>query len=363
LQPFPAQLASGKKLQGICLPAGGMPVVTSKKRAPVPTMPVASDNNVQVEHLSSLVTAHFKDMSEHVWLGDPEEVGKRHWQFLKIWFAATQGALNIEVERKAFSKAFPKVKDWGPITSKLRAIRKMLVKKHKNMKTGSNTPFWVKELCGVLCSSLPAGSGNSQKEEDSLADMPSGLPGGGKKPSVAVAPVEEMVLSQMSVGSSTVTEGVLNLSVQKSHESIDSASSAAPSPSTKKRPAAASLPAAGHVKKKPSVAGDSLPAAGHVKKKPSVAASAAGQEVATELKGWLVSASFGEVKATRASQKSYIQARATASDKPYCLVNIEGKAGVDHRKIVDELVVFAQGAGLNKAQVIAEREALKENVD
>ena len=44
----------------------------------------------------------------------------------------------------------------------------------------------------------------------------------------------------------------------------------------------------------------------------AVAASAAGQEVATELKGWLVSASFGEVKATRASQTSYIQARATA---------------------------------------------------
>lgn len=131
-----------------------MPVVTNKKRTPVPTMPVATNNSVQVGHLSSLVTAHFKDMSEHVWLGEPEEVGKRHWQFLKIWFAATQGALNIEVERKAFSKAFPKVKDWGPITSKLKAIRKMLLKKNKNMKTGSNTPFWVKELCAVLCSSV-----------------------------------------------------------------------------------------------------------------------------------------------------------------------------------------------------------------
>ena len=49
-------------------------VTCSKKRTPVPTMPV--DNSVQVEHLSSLVTAHFKDMSEHVWLGGPEEVYK-----------------------------------------------------------------------------------------------------------------------------------------------------------------------------------------------------------------------------------------------------------------------------------------------
>ena len=81
--------------------------------------------------------------------------------------------------------------------------------------------------------------------------------------------------------------------------------------STKKRPAGASLPEAGHVQKKPAVAaspGAILPAAGHVQKR-------------------LVSASFGEVKATKASQKFYIQARATASDKRYCLVNIEGKAG------------------------------------
>ena len=155
---------------------------------------------------------------------------------------------------------------------------------------------------------------------------------------MAVAPVEDMKeiqLSQMSISSSTVTEGVLNLdwNAEKSpatpKTSIESVSSGSPA-STKKRPAGASVPAA-------------------VLKKPAVAASAAGQEMVTELKGWLVSASFGEVKATRASQKSYIQARATASDKPYCLVNIEGKAGVDHKKIVGELVVFAQGAGLNKA--------------
>ena len=204
------------------------------------------------------------------------------------------------------------------------------------MKTGSNTPFWVKELCAVLCSSLPAGgTTNSQKEEAAPKDMPSGLPEGG-------------------------TKKKWQLPLKRSAAA-----------STKKRPAGASLPEAGHVQKKPAVAasaagqevatelkgpaGAIVPAAGHVQKTEAVAA---GQEVATELKGWLVSASFGEVKATRASQKSYIQARATASGKPYCLVNIEGKAGVDHRRVVDELV-----AGLNKAQVIAERDALKENVD
>ena len=84
LQPFPAQLASGKKLQGICLPARGMPLVTSKKRAPLSDIKVETENIVQVGHLSSLVTAHLKDMSEHMWLGGPEEVEKRHWQCLKI---------------------------------------------------------------------------------------------------------------------------------------------------------------------------------------------------------------------------------------------------------------------------------------
>ena len=39
---------------------------------------------------------------------------------------------------------------------------------------------------------------------------------------------------------------------------------------------------------------------------------------------------------------------------------------MDHRRIVDELVVFAQGAGLQKAHkpnVIAERDALNQNLD
>ena len=130
LQPLPVKVASGKKLQGIWLPAGGMPVVTSKKRAPVPTMPMATDNSVQVKHLSSLVTAHFKDMSEHVWLGEPEEVGKRHWQFLKIWFAATQGALNIEVERKAFS-SFPQSEELGAYHFQAQGHQKNVVEEEQ----------------------------------------------------------------------------------------------------------------------------------------------------------------------------------------------------------------------------------------
>ena len=53
------------------------------------------------------------------------------------------------------------------------------------------------------------------------------------------------------------------------------------------------------------------------------------------------------MKASRASQKSYIQARATASDVRSTL---KAKLGWTI-EIVGEFVVFAQGAGLKKAQV------------
>ena len=71
------------------------------------------------------------------------------------------------------------------------------------------------------------------------------------------------------------------------------------------------------------------------------------------------SASFGYLKCQKARSKSYIQAKADAGSKMYCLVNVQEGAGFSHETVVDQLMEFATGAGLSKAMVVAERDRLK----
>ena len=81
-----------------------MPVVSSKKKTntsangPVP-------EQVQVNHSSSVAKSYFTEMNESQWVGTPEEVGERHWQFLKAWFG--NGKLKKDLEKKVLPKPFP----------------------------------------------------------------------------------------------------------------------------------------------------------------------------------------------------------------------------------------------------------------
>ena len=68
-------------------------------------------------------------------------------------------------------------------------------------------------------------------------------------------------------------------------------------------------------------------------KKPAAKTSTASSKATT----WQPSASFGFLKCTKATEKSYIQAKPDLSAKPYCLVNVQG-SGVDHAAVVDQLM-------------------------
>ena len=88
-------------------------------------------------------------------------------------------------------------------------------------------------------------------------------------------------------------------------------------------------------------------------KRPAANTSTASSKATT----WQPSDSFGFLKCTKATEKSYIQAKPDLSAKPYCLVNVQG-SGVDHAAVVDQLMEYAKQAGLDKAKVVKEKISL-----
>ena len=73
---------------------------------------------------------------------------------------------------------------------------------------------------------------------------------------------------------------------------------------------------------------------------------------------WEPSFSFGLMKLTRATGKSYIQAKEKEACKPYCLVNVMGGSCKDHKALGEQLLRFAKAAGLTKEMVVAERDSM-----
>lgn len=73
---------------------------------------------------------------------------------------------------------------------------------------------------------------------------------------------------------------------------------------------------------------------------------------------WKDSKSFGFLKPTYATGKSYIQAKESAKARPYLLVNVQGCE--NHYNIVKELMEFAASEkGLTKENVVCMRDKLK----
>ena len=199
----------------------------------------------------------------------------------------------------------------------MRMIRKMALKKGKRGTSKASSS-----------NSLPGGGASSS----------TGLPARGKSarakgsgilpcgdPSSSPSSVEEVPLTQQTVASVlTVPSSVASERVQ---------------------------PLVGSGLKKPAAAKVNI-------KKPA-AAKAACQGVAKRKFQWETSKSFGFIKATVASKKAYIQSRESMEAKPACLVNIEAKTGLNHAALVEELAKYACKGGLDKAMVVAERDAVK----
>ena len=67
---------------------------------------------------------------------------------------------------------------------------------------------------------------------------------------------------------------------------------------------------------------------------------------------WLESGSFGLVKATKATEKAYIQAKENAESKAYCLVNISLGKGSDQDSVMEAMLAEARKEGQTKAQLV-----------
>jgi len=74
---------------------------------------------------------------------------------------------------------------------------------------------------------------------------------------------------------------------------------------------------------------------------------------------WEKTPSFGLVKMTLATDKSYIQAKPDWGSKPWCLVNVTGKPNRDHKVVCRQLLDFVKSTpDLTKEAVVSERNRL-----
>ena len=323
-------------------------ISTMKKKAQpekvVQRMKEAQGEALKLQHV---LKNHFPSgVHDSQWIGTTDEVGEKHQKFLETWFLVAARATKDE-ERKAVLKAFPKCPQSyvDTLVNKSREVRKHVLKKGRNMKSGILMEDWCKQLLAVL-TGLP-GKGTSPQAMLPVSEILSAAsskarPGltrvsGADQPMVETTPCLEKA--------EDVTGSELLFLSQASPKSVKTVCSSVPSPQVVPL-AMAEEPCLEKAKgmKKPAAA---------VKKPAAKILTASSKPTA-----WQSSASFGFLKCTKATEKSYIQAKPDWGAKPYCLVNVQGSGGVDHAAVVDQLMEYAKQAGLDKAKVVKEKKSL-----
>lgn len=267
---------------------------------------------------------------ESAFTGKDEVVGEQRCQFLEAWYGL--GTLSTPTSRKAWQAAFPNLgsSSVNAVLKKISGIKTYVLRKQRNAKTGERMPAWVKKLLGVMNPYL-------QKVEQ---------------------PVEQNT-KQVSLPTAVDESGTEELPVAEEDESpscISVNSTAAPSQSTQ----VASLPGDGGMKRPAAsiCVVEEKPVRSAFKRPASASGGGLKKAIRKAPMAWQQSPSFGFVKATVATEKSYIVSKKKLDDKPTCLVNVQG-AGVDHGQVVEELMALAlnQG-GLTKAMMVAKKQEL-----
>ena len=288
------------------------------------------------QQASAVLTSGFpQGFHETAFVGKDDMVGEQHCRFLASWFGL--GALSTPVARKAWQMAFPNLgsSSVNAVLKKISGIKTYLLRKQRNAKTGERMPPWVKRLLGVLNSHL-------QKVD----------PPATEKSKAAMA---------VSIATAVGDSGTEELSeAQEDAQSLDciSVSSTAPcSQSTQ----IASLAGEGGLKR-PAASSSSVeekPASNGFKRPASASAGGLKKAIRKAPIAWQQSPSFGFVKFTVATEKSYIVSKQKLDGKPACLVNVQGTGGVDHGQVVGQLMdlVLNEG-GLTKAMVVAKKQEL-----
>ena len=108
--------------------------------------------------------------------------------------------------------------------------------------------------------------------------------------------------------------------------------------------------------KKPACKRPAAATGGPAEKKPAMAPKQPGKKAPKQT--WVESASFGWIKATKATEKAYIQARHDETSKAYCLVNIGLAKGPQQDAVMEKLMAEAIKVGLSKAQLVELKNSL-----
>ena len=355
--------------------------------------------------LAQVLKGHYGDSpSEVEFIGQAEAFIVKHFDGLKAMMEICK-YLNKELGRAALSKAWPSLPKSSreTILTKLQGVYSFVRKKSHNVKSGARTSeallalialqapsSWVPNLEGLPAQAKAAATAAPQakasralkvqvsaEDPEEIASL-YGVGPAPKKHKAAAEVVEvgssqetpkgaswwseaDQCLVRMSgscLEQAKMQEGSDGFAIAQwpdgSTEQTERPNLCAqqlPTTSSKKKPAAC--------KKLAAAAADTQDAAPAL---PVTGTTGHGSAVLVGGGAWVPSLSFGFMKLTNATGKSYIQAKGTTVPgivaKPWCLVNVQGGSCKDHKAVAEQLLQFAKAGGLTKDMVVAERDGI-----
>ena len=320
-------------------------VKRSKASAPKPALPVAGHGHggpekASVSSAAAVLRGCFPNGFQEIsWNGSEEVVGETQSKALQAWFQLDAGG--VEWQRNAWGEAFPGLgkATIDAVLKKIANVKTFVMKKGKN--SGERMQPWVKDLLQVF--------GTKKASPKTAAPRP---------PPKPAKPTPAPKAQSNSAGSGLETAQTLDTESQEpatpphdfGEHATETQSVVSIQSSTPASPAVSSPVA--------SLRGSQQGAAASSSglKRPASKMKKPASKVQKVSEAWKPSPSFGFVKATKATAKSYIVSRESMKENYHLLVNVTAHASHSHHQVVDKLMALvASQGGLNKAKVNEQR--------
>ena len=306
-------------------------------------LPVEPEQGTYQKEIA-IVRAHLETCDPQSWSADPEQACVRHRIFLSVFLKRDLKKTQV---KEIFFGACKRLQqsEAKMIANCIHEVKKWLVKKWKNLKTGEKTHPGVLALMHAIFGDAAEGKANDKPVQGIKRGLTSKSPPAKKSAPIKIAR----------------DAGVLDIS-SESGESLQSLGKASSIPSL-----IAGVPLQNAVVlRKPAGSPMKKPAAGN--KKPAASPKACARQTriaapvracarpAVQMAGhgaWKASVNFSWVKATFAAKKAYVVARDNHQSKPQCLVNLNMEKGPEQSRLMQILLDKAQHQqGLSKAELV-----------
>ena len=320
------------------------------------------------EEAVAIIKAYPQCIDPQSWSADPEQACIRHMQFLTAFLQKERKKAEI---KNLFLQANKRLSasEGKLIANCVVEVKKWLVKKWKNLKSGQKTQPAILALMHSLFGPKPGQShgnanakpaqGNAKKND---CDEDKGIkrrhsfksPPEKKQSPIIVKELED----EQHASPASCPASCLEISSEEKASATESLGKASASYASVVAPEeiAAAKPFKGPVMKKPET---------KTKKKQNKKGRKActrQKPAAVQVGGpgtWKASVSFGWLKPTMAKDKAYIQARTDKQSKVYCLVNVALPKGPEQSKVMEALMGMAQTKqGLDKAELVKHKNGL-----